>query len=122
MEKSVQNDFGSKSAREIEKTLQDWAMQGLITSKMLMGQDYKEINKKYTTGELFVTSIGHIDVSNQKVQHAFEELHDAKRIMTRREVMLKKNLTSEYQIQQAVKKGEIIRFDLLGKSAILYIE
>lgn len=115
-------DLRWKSASDIERMLRGWAKNGRIKSKTLMGRDYREINKKYASGELLVTSIDGIDVTDKNTQDTFEELHERKRIMTKREVMLRKGLTSEYQIKQAVKKGDLIRFDLLGRSAILYIE
>lgn len=118
----IRVDLRGKSARDIEKMLRDWALDGRITSKTLMEHDYKGINKKYASGELLVTSIDGIDITDKETQRVFEELHTSKHIMTKREVMLNKGLTSIYQIEQAVKKGELIKFDLLGRSAILYIE
>lgn len=114
-------DLRYKSAHDIEKMLRDWAIKGRITSKTLMGRVYREINKKYANGELLVTSIDGIDVTDKEAQRAFEELHNDKRIMTRREVMLNKGYNTQYQIKQAVKKGELIKFDLLGRSSILYL-
>lgn len=114
-------DIRYKSARDIEKMLRDWALQRRITSKTLMGKEYSEINKKYARGELLVTSVEGVDVLNVSDQRTFEELRESKRIMSKREVMLYKQLTTEYQIKQAVKRGELVRFDLLGRSAILYI-
>lgn len=115
-------DIRYKSAREIEKMLRDWALQGRITSKTLMGRAYADINKKYASGELLVTSVDGIDVADVNTQETFEELHNTLKIMTKREVMLKKGYTTDYQIRQAVKRGELIKFDLLGRSSILYIE
>lgn len=115
-------DIRYKSARDIEKMLRDWALQGRITSKTLMGKDYANINKKYTNGELLVTSVEGIDIINNSDRETFEALRESKRILTKREVMLYKHLTSDYQIKQAVKRGEFIKFDLLGRSSILYIE
>lgn len=117
----IKVDIRHKSARDIERMLRDWVLQGRITSKPLMGGEYGSINKKYAKGELLVTSFDGVDVLNGNDQQTFEALREAKRILTKREVMLYKNLTSEYQIKQAVKRGELIRFDLLGKSAIIYI-
>lgn len=114
-------DIRYKSARDIEKMLREWALQGRITSKTLMGKEYGTINKKYASGELLVTSVEGIDVADKNTRETFEELHNALKIMTKREVMLKKGYTTEYQIKQAVKRGEMIKFDLLGRSAILYI-
>lgn len=115
-------DMRYKSARDIEKMLRDWSMQGRITSKTLMGKKYREINRKYATGQLLVTSVDGVDVLNGEDQKTFEELRESKRILTKREVMLYKQLGSEYQIRQAVKRGELIKFDLLGRSSILYIK
>lgn len=115
-------DIRYKSARDIEKMLRDWSLQGRITSKPLMGRDYREINKKYANGELLVTSLDGIDIVNSQDQKTFEELREQKRILSKREVMLYKGLTTEYLIKQAVKRGDLIKFDLLGRSAILYIE
>lgn len=111
-----------KSARDIEQMLRMWAMSGRITSKTNMGKDYRGINKKYATGELLVTSIEGIDVTDLNAQKTLEALHEDKRVMTKREVMLKKGYNTLYQIKQAVKRGELIKFDLLGRSSILYIE
>lgn len=110
-----------KSARDIEKVLREWVLNGRITSKTIMGKDYREINKKYATGELLVTSVESIDTKDKYTQDVFEEMHQSLRVMTKRELMLYKGYTTQYQINQAVKKGELIKFDLLGKSAILYI-
>lgn len=115
-------DIRYKSARDIERMLRDWAMQGRITSKTLMGKAYADINKKYASGELLVTSVEGIDVADDNTREVVEELHNTLKIMTKREVMLYKGYTTEYQIKQAVKKGELIKFDLLGRSSILYID
>lgn len=115
-------DIKYKSARDIEKMLRDWAMQGRITSKTLMGKAYADINKKYASGELLVTSVEGIDILNDGDRQVFEELRESKRILTKREIMLYKGLSSEYQVKRAAKRGEIVRFDLLGRSAILYID
>lgn len=115
-------DLRGKSARDIEKMLQMWVLQKRITSKTLMGRRYAEINKKYAEGVLLVTSIENIDVTDKNAQAVLEKLHEDKRVMSKRDVMLKKGYTTLYQIENAVKKGELIKFDLLGRSAILYIE
>lgn len=115
-------DIRGKSARDIEKMLRDWALQGRITSKTLMGRDYADINKRYASGELLVTSVEGIDVLNDRDRITFEELRENKRILSKREVMLHKGYTTEYQIKQAVKRGDLIRYDLLGRSSILYIQ
>lgn len=115
-------DLRCKSARDIEKMLREWALQGRITSKTLMGKAYGEINRKYASGELLVTSIEGVDVLNENDRRVFEELRESKRILTKREVMLYKHLNTEYQIKQAVNKGELIKFDLLGRSSIIYIK
>lgn len=115
-------DIRSKSAHDIERMLREWALNGRITSKTLMGREYSEINKRYANKELLVTSADGIDVTDSESQRVFEELHNARRVMTKREVMLYKGYTTEYQIKQAVKKGELVKFDLLGRSSILYIE
>lgn len=115
-------DIRYKSARDIEKMFRDWALQGRITSKTLMGREYSAINKKYASGELLVTSIEGIDVLSNEDRRTFEELRESKRVLSKREVMLKKGYTTDYQIRQAVKRGEFIKFDLLGRSSILYIE
>lgn len=115
-------DIRYKSARDIEKILRDWAMQGRITSKTLMGKAYADINKKYASGELLVTSVEGVDILNEKDRNTFEELRESKRIFSKREVMLRKGYTTDYHIKQAVKRGELIKFDLLGRSSILYIE
>ena len=115
-------DIRHKSARDIEKMLRDWALQGRLTSKTLMGRAYADINKKYASGELLVTSIEGVDILNNEDRRVFEELREWNRILSKREVMLKKGYTTEYQIKQAVKRGELIRFDLLGRSSILYIQ
>lgn len=111
-----------KSARDIEKMLREWALRGRITSKTLMERDYRGINKKYASGDLLVTSIDGIDVTDGETQRVFEKLHESKRVMSKRDVMLNKGYTTAYQINQAVKRGELIKFDLLGRSSILYIE
>lgn len=118
----VRVDTRYKSARDIERMLRDWAMTGRITSKTLMGKEYREINKKYANGELLVTSVDGIDVLNPEDRRVFEELRENRRLMSKRDVMLYKGLTTDYQIKQAVKRGELIKFDLLGRSAILFIE
>lgn len=115
-------DIRYKSARGIERILRDWTLQGRITSKTLMGREYSDINRKYAHGELLVTSVDGVDVFNEADRQVFEELREGKRIMTKREIMLYKHLNTDYKIKQAVKKGELIRFDLLGRSSILYIE
>lgn len=115
-------DIRYKSARDLEKMLRDWALQGRITSKTLMGKDYADINKRYASGELLVTSVEGVDILNNEDRRVFEELREGNRILSKREVMLKKGYTTEYQIKQAVKRGELIRFDLLGRSSILYIQ
>lgn len=115
-------DIRYKSARDIEKMLRDWALQGRITSKTLMGKEYSAINKKYASGELLVTSVEGIDVLDEEDRSVFEELRESKRILTKRDVMLYKGYTTLYQIRRAVEKGELIKFDLLGRSSILYIE
>ena len=114
-------DIRGKSARDIEKILRQWALEGRIKSKTLMGREYGAINRKYANGELLVTSMEGIDVINDTDRKTFEELRESKRLLTKREVMLYKGLTSDYQIKRAVGKGELIRFDILGKSAIIYI-
>lgn len=121
-EMSRKSDMRYKSAREIEKMLQEWALQGRITSKTLMGRKYSAINRKYASGELLVTSVEGVDLLNNEDRQVFETLRESKRLLTKREVMLYKHLSTEYQIKQAVKKGELVKFDLLGRSAILYIE
>lgn len=115
-------DLRGKSARDIEKMLQMWFLHKRITSKTLMGRDYGEINKKYANGELLVTSIDNVDVTDKNAQDVIEKLHEDKRVMTKRDVMLKKGYTTLYQIESAVKRGELIKFDLLGRTSILYIE
>lgn len=115
-------DWRGKSAQDIYKMLRMWALSKRITSKPLLGKDYSEINRKYANGELLVTSIEGIDATDRNAQEYLERLHESKRIMTKREVMLKKGYTTLYQIGSAVKKGELLKFDILGKSAILYIE
>lgn len=115
-------DMRNKSARDIEQMLRDWAFDGRIKSKTLMGKEYNTIKKKYASEELFVTSIEGIDVTNKDDLQTFEALRESKRILTKREVMLYKHLTSDYQVQQSVNKGELVRFDILGKSSIIYIE
>lgn len=115
-------DTRYKSARDIEKMLRQWALEGRIKSKTLMGREYSKINKQYAIGELLVTSMEGIDVLNENDRHIFEELREAKRLLSKREVMLYNGLTSEYQIKKAVERGELIRFDLLGKTAIIYIK
>lgn len=115
------NDICSWSAKEIEKMLTNWAQQGRITSKTLMGRDYLGIKKKYAEGKLFVTGVDGIDVLDEEAQSIFEILHDSKRVMTARDVMVQSGLTTSYAINKAVKEGGLIRFDLLGKSSILYI-
>lgn len=114
-------DLRGKTARDIERILREWALSGRMKSKTLMGKDYRVINKMYASGELLVTGVDGIDVTDSEAQRVFEELHTQKRIMSKREVMLNRGLTTEYQIKQAVKRGELIKFDLLGRSAILYI-
>ena len=114
-------DLRHKSARDIEKILREWVFNGRITSKTLMGKDYREINRKYATGELLVTSVESIDTKDKYTQEVFEEMRQSLRVMTKRELMLYKDFTTQYEINQAVKKGELIKFGLLGRSAILYI-
>lgn len=115
-------DLRNKSARDIEQMLRMWVLQKRITSKTLMGRNYAEINRKYTEGEILVTSFENIDVADKNAQTVLEKLHEDRRVMSKRDVMLKKGYTTLYQIESAVKKGELIKFDLLGRSAILYIE
>lgn len=119
---SMYIDLRGKSARDIDKMLRMWVLSGRMTSKCQMGRDYGSINKKYATGELLVTSIEGIDVTDNNAQKTFEALHESKRVMTKRDVMLKKGYTTLYQIESAVKRGELIKFDILGRSSILYIE
>ena len=71
--------------------------------------------------ELLITSIDGIDVLDKAAQKTFEELHDQKRIMTKREVMLRLGLQTIYALNREVKKGNVLRFDVLGRSSILYI-
>lgn len=115
-------DTRYKSARDIERMLRNWVLDGRMVSKTSMGCNYGEINRKYATSELLVTDIDGIDVTDKIAQQALIELHKKQRVMTKREVMLNKGYTTEYQIKQSVKKGELLKFDLLGRSAILYIE
>lgn len=115
-------ELGIKSARDIEQMLRRWANEGRITSKTLMGKDYRAINKRYASGDILVTSVEGVDVSDENTRGIFEELHSMRRVLTRREVMLYKGYKTEYQIKQAVNRGEIIKFDLLGRSSILFIE
>lgn len=109
------------SAKDIERLLREWALNGLITSKTLMGRDYKEITKKYAKKELYVTSVEGIDATSEEVQETFELLHDTKRIMTMREYMAISGHQTSYAVNREVKRGNVLRFDILGKRSILYI-
>lgn len=111
------------SAKEIEKMLTNWLNQGRMTSKTLMGKQYYSIKQKIADRKIFYTSIDSVLVSDEDAQNIFEALHDAKRIMTREEVTIQSGniLATAYAINREVKDGGLLRFDLLGRSAILYI-
>lgn len=107
---------------EVEKLLTRWVKEGKMTSKQLLGENYNNIKKMYATRELYVTSVDGIDVANAEIQRAFEILHEAKRIMTMREVMVRGDLTSFYEVNKTVREGAVRKFDILGKNAILFID
>ena len=111
------------SAKEIEKMLTKWMNEGRITSKTLMGKQYYSIKQKIAERKIFYTSIDSVLVTDEDAQNIFEALHDAKRIMTREEVTIQSGniLATAYAINREVKDGGLLRFDLLGRSAILYI-
>lgn len=111
------------SAKEIEKMLMKWMDEGRITSKTLMGKQYYSIKQKIAERKIFYTSIDSVLVADEDAQNIFEALHDAKRIMTREEVTIQSGnfLATAYAINREVKDGGLLRFDLLGRSAILYI-
>lgn len=111
------------NAKDIEKMLTNWLNQGRMTSKTLMGKQYYSIKQKISDKKIFYTSINSVLVSDEDAQNIFEALHDAKRIMTREEVTIQSGniLATAYAINREVKDGGLLRFDLLGRSAILYI-
>lgn len=111
------------SRKEIEKMLTNWVNQGRITSKTLMGRQYYSINQKVADHKIYVTSANSILVLDYDAQIIFEALRDNKRVMTKENVMIESGniLSTQYAINREVKNGGLLKFDLLGKSAILYI-
>lgn len=109
------------SAREIFNLLTELTTEGKITSKTIMGKEYASINRKYADGELFATTVESIDVLDEDTQKIFENLRSGSRIMTKRDLMVKAGLNTLYMINRAVKDGGLLRFDMLGRSSILYI-
>lgn len=111
------------SAKEIEKMLANWLSQGRITSKTLMGKEYYSISQKVAEHKIYVTSANSILVLDYDAQIIFEALRDNKRVMTKENVIIESGniLATQYAINREVKDGGLLRFDLLGRSAILYI-
>lgn len=111
------------SRKEIEKMLTNWVNQGRITSKTLMGRQYYSINQKVADHKIYVTSANSILVLDYDAQIIFEALRDNKRVMTKENVIIESGniLATQYAINREVKNGGLLKFDLLGKSAILYI-
>lgn len=111
------------TAKDIEKMLTNWAKQGRITSKTLMGKQYYSIKQKVAEHEIYYTSADGVLVLDEDAQDLFEALRDNKRIMTREEVTIQSGniLATAYAINREVKNGGLLRFDLLGRSSILYI-
>lgn len=116
-------DVSGFSAKEIEQMLINWARQGRITSKTLMGKQYYSIRQKIAEHKIFYTSANGVLVLDVEAQDMFEALRDAKRILTSEQVTIESNneLATAYAINREARNGGLLKFDLLGKSTILYI-
>lgn len=121
MEEKYTPDATEPTAKEIYGWLEQMAKEGKLTSKTKMGKEYYRISTLYAEHKLYATSVESIDATEPDIQKAFEMFREDKRILTKRDVMVRSGLVTLYDINRAVKDGGLLRFDRLGRSSILYI-
>lgn len=108
---------------EIVSKLRDLLTQGKLLSKQMTGKcNYHAIDKAVQKGLYFVTPYRSLVATDIETQSWFNDMVEQGRIMDFLQVQMRKSLLTNYDVNKACMKGEMIKFDEFGKGCILYID
>lgn len=102
--------------------LRELISNGKLQSKTMLGKSYHMIDRQVQKGVYFVTPYRTVIATDKVAQEWFNGLVNDGRIMDFLQVQMRKNILTNYNVNKACMRGEMIKFDEFGKGCVLYIE
>lgn len=108
---------------EIASKLRECIEKGKLLSKQMTGKStYHAIDRAIQKGKYLVTPYRSLVALDEETQTWFNQLVNDGQIMDFLQVQLRKNLLTNYDVNKACMRGEMIKFDDFGKGCVLYID
>lgn len=108
---------------EIASKLREYIQGGKLLSKPMTGKtSYHAIDRKVQKGEYLVTPYRSVVATDSEARDWFNGLVNEGRIMDFLQVQMRKEMLTNYEVNKACMRGEMIKFDNFGKSCVLYID
>lgn len=108
---------------DIVEKLRELITNGNLQSKAMLGScSYHSIDKQVQKGTLLVTPYRSIVARDKETQEWFNSMIESGRIMDFLQVQMRKELLTNYDVNKACMRGDMIKFDDFGKGCILYID